>query len=527
MSSELASEFTPAGASLADVYAPDLLAFQTARYAKLRASFVDRFGSSPDFFARSPGRANIIGEHVDSSGYSVLPMAIDRDVVIAVKTLPSASGAVTVTLTNTDARFPEHTFNHEESGHVTIDSKVHEWSNYFKCGYKGVLEQLEVDGTLVAKPVGFYAMVDGTVPAGAGVSSSSAFVCCSALATLHANSGVLNKGALTNAAIQGERYAGVQCGGMDQSISIMAPAGSPLIIHFVPKLSADRIVFPKSKSAPVFVIANSLVVSNKHVTAPIHYNLRVVETRIAAAVLYKYMKGPALAADAKLLTLRDLQDTYLAAQNNPNGFTTGNEPVVLKALSALVEAGLSKSPYTREQAAAALDISVAELERRYIGVINIRADSFRLYLRAKHVYEEALRVFQFRDVCAQKPTHDASSAANNSLLHDLGALMDASQASCKDQFDCSCPELEELTTIARNAGAFGSRLTGAGWGGCTVSLVAEENVAAFVAKVKEEYYLKRWPEWKGDKEKEAALEDIIFSSKPSIGAAVVTNFAGL
>ncbi|KAI8588588.1 ribosomal protein S5 domain 2-type protein [Geranomyces variabilis] len=510
MSSGLASEFTPAGASLAD----------------LRASFVDRFGSPPDFFARSPGRANIIGEHVDSSGYSVLPMAIDRDVVIAVKTLPPALGAVTITLANTDVRFPEHTFKHEDSGHVTIDSKVHEWSNYFKCGYKGVLEQLAVDGTPVAKPVGFYAMVDGTVPAGAGVSSSSAFVCCSALATLHANSGVLNKGALTNAAIQGERYAGVQCGGMDQSISIMAPAGSPLIIHFVPKLSADRIVFPKSKSAPVFVIANTLVVSNKHVTAPIHYNLRVVETRIAAAVLYKYMKGPALAADAKLLALRDLQDTYLAAQNNPNGFTTGNEPAVLKALSALVEAGLSKSPYTREQAAAALDISVAELERRYIGAINIRADSFRLYLRAKHVYEEALRVFQFRDVCAQKPTHDASSAANNSLLHDLGALMDASQASCRDQFDCSCPELEELTTIARNAGAFGSRLTGAGWGGCTVSLVAEENVAAFVAKVKEEYYFKRWPEWKGDKEKEAALEDIIFSSKPSIGAAVVTNFAG-
>ncbi|TPX57610.1 galactokinase [Powellomyces hirtus] len=517
MSSDLSTEFPPSVASLVDVYPTDLLEFQTARYAQLRAAFEKRFGSAPDFYARSPGRVNLIGEHIDYAGYSVLPMAIDRDVVIAVKVVPTEGNSnAKVVLANTDARFPERSFEHEPEGHVSIDGKVHEWSNYFKCGYKGVFEQLASQNTSKNTPVSFYAMVDGTVPAGAGVSSSSAFVCCSALATLHANGGKLNKGALTNAAIQGERYAGVQCGGMDQSISIMAPVGSPLIIHFTPTLSAERIVFPESKSTPVFVIANTLVVADKHVTAPIHYNLRVVETRLAAAILYKYMNGPKRADDAKLLTLRDLQDTYLASKGNPAGFP-GNEQTVLKAMSALVEAGLTETPYTREQAAEALKITVEELERRYIGSINIRADTFSLYLRAKHVYEESLRVYQFRDVCAKKAPYSGD------LLNDLGSLMNDSQISCRAQFDCSCKEIDELTSIARKAGAFGSRLTGAGWGGCTVSLVAEENVAAFITKVKEDYYFKHWPQWKGDKDAEARMEDYIFASKPSIGAAVITN----
>ena len=54
--------------------------------------------------------------------------------------------------------------------------------------------------------------------------------------------------------------------------------------------------------------------------------------------------------------------------------------------------------------------------------------------------------------------------------------MRASHESCRDRYDCSCPELEDLISCAQKAGALGSRLTGAGWGGCSVHLLRSDEV---------------------------------------------------
>lgn len=66
------------------------------------------------------------------------------------------------------------------------------------------------------------------------------------------------------------------------------------------------------------------------------------------------------------------------------------------------------------------------------------ATVFKLYQRARHVYGEAARVLQFKAVCDSSPA-DA--------VAQLGDLMNRSHASCRDLYECSCPELDQLVDI--------------------------------------------------------------------------------
>lgn len=135
----------------------------------------------------------------------------------------------------------------------------------------------------------------------------------------------------------------------------------------------------------------------------------------------------------------------------------------------------------------------------------VEATHFQLYKRTRHVFTEALRVLEFREICLR----DAS--ASEQTLEALGRLMNESQNSCARLYECSCPELDQLTRLAREAGAYGSRLTGAGWGGCTVSLVAEKDVESFIQNISKSY-----PPYRGLSGEE--LHQVIFATKPSSGA---------
>lgn len=68
------------------------------------------------------------------------------------------------------------------------------------------------------------------------------------------------------------------------------------------------------------------------------------------------------------------------------------------------------------------------------------------------MFGEAQRVYDFKEACSLA---DAEKA-----LEQLGDLMNQSHASCRDLYDCSCADLDELTEICRQSGALGSRLTG-------------------------------------------------------------------
>ena len=121
---------------LADAY--DDAPAAAARLAALRARFEGAHGgggggsdAAPIVVARAPGRVNLIGEHIDYEGYSVLPMAIAQDTVVLARA-NATSGMLR--LANVDERYADAEFPADPQQEV--DRTAHSWANYFLCGYK-------------------------------------------------------------------------------------------------------------------------------------------------------------------------------------------------------------------------------------------------------------------------------------------------------------------------------------------------------------------------------------------------------
>lgn len=306
---------------------------------------------------------------------------------------------------------------------------------------------------------------------------------------------------------------------MDQSASVFSDRGSALYVSFKPTLSAKPVSFPHTDPELTFVIAQSFVAADKHVTAPVCYNLRVVECSLAAAYLAKAfnLKKP-LPEDSSPLkvSLRGFHDAFCEEREGKtdNSKTSLEEfQAQLQRLVQLTEDYLiQEEGYTREEICDLLDISVDELNQRFTSQFPVRAERFKLRQRALHVFNEAIRVGKFLTLLTSPP---AESGPTTQLLQDLGELMNATQTSCRDVYECSCPELDELCGLALGAGALGSRLTGAGWGGCSVHLVPKDKVDAVKQAWVDGYYKKKWPEITQER-----LDEAIVVSKPGSGSSV-------
>ncbi|KFX93723.1 hypothetical protein V490_04714 [Pseudogymnoascus sp. VKM F-3557] len=130
----------------------------------------------------------------------------------------------------------------------------------------------------------------------------------------------VNKVELTEIAIVAERSVGVNSGGMDQSASVLSLRGSALYVSFVPTLSARPVQFPSTNPKLTFLIAQSFVASEKHVTGPVCYNLCVVECSLAAAYLHALLnetKEPPLADSGPLgISLCGFYEAYFKKCNS-------------------------------------------------------------------------------------------------------------------------------------------------------------------------------------------------------------------
>jgi N-acetylgalactosamine kinase len=443
---------------------------KSERYQGLRAKFREHFKDDPLFLARAPGRVNLIGEHIDYCGYSVFPMAIEQDIVMAV--LPDNSGKITLVNSN-----PKYDGFHGEVKTFEITKDVPHWYKYVLCGIRGIKEQFS--GT---EANGFKALVDGTIPQSAGLSSSSALVCCAALAMLKANGWSMTKEQLSEVCAKCERHIGTEGGGMDQAISFTAKAGRAKLIEFNPLRTTD-VQLPIDSA---FVVSNSLAEMNKAATP--HFNIRVVECRIAAQILAQSQPGIHW---KEIRRLGELQAKL---------------GVSLDDMLSLVNSELHIEPYSKDEVCKILEVSPEELAETSLSSNTQNVEKFYLHQRARHVYGEAKRVLHFKAVCDEQPS-DA--------LAQLGELMNASHVSCRDLYECSHPDLDILVETCKENGAVGSRMTGAGWGGCAVSIVKSDSVLPLLTGVRDSYYTP-------NPARKAKVQEALFATTPGAGAAYYT-----
>ena len=139
-----------------------------------------------------------------------------------------------------------------------------------------------------------------------------------------------------------------------------------------------------------------------------------------------------------------------------------------RAAHELVDGGYADRRATCERAAGLLGVDllrdVDDLDAA-IDALRDHEDAERLIARTRHVVTENARVL------------DAVRALEHSDFTALGALMSASHASLRDDYQVSCVELDIAVESSMSAGALGARMMGGGFGGSAIALLASERVA--------------------------------------------------
>lgn len=347
-----------------------------------RETFRRLYGRDPEGVARAPGRVNLIGEHIDYSGGTVLPIAIGLSA--CAWGAAGAPGRLRVAST----RFPQAGFAERALPDPSRDP-ASPWADYVA----GAVAEAARAG---AAPEGLDVLVDSDVPAGSGLSSSAAIEVAS-LALAAGLAGVaLDPLDLARMARRAENeFVGVPCGLMDQAASACCRAGFALALDC------------SATAAPP-----------EH--APFPDDLAVVVAHCGVA------RGLAGSEYAKR---RAECDAALAFLNR-----------------------LARDEFA-ELCAVPID-AVRAAERDAPPEVRLATR------RARFAVEENARVGEFRRALAAGEPAKA------------GRLMDESHFGLRDLYEVSIPALDDLTAFARALdGALGSRLTGAGFGGCTATLV--------------------------------------------------------
>ena len=372
--------------------------------SKMKEMFFEVFGDNGGELRifKSPGRVNLIGEHVDYCGGPVMPGALTMNTTIIARKRTDK----VIKMKATDLDIVVETPISEAH---TLKDKL-KWGDY----QLGVAIELEKDGYEL---VGCDMLFDDEVPHGGGLSSSAAIEVSTALclATFaNEEKGIDKKIDMVEMALIGQRaehnFIGVKCGIMDQFASAMGKAENAIFLNCA---TLEYKHIPLNLSGSKLVITNTNV---KHSLGNSAYNERREQ------------------CEAGLNALK----TVLPDKNSLSEISIG-------------------------EFEANKDVITDDVVRR----------------RIKHVVYECDRVFK------------SAEALSNGDIETFGSLMCDSHDSLQFDYEVTCPELDFLSQEGRKyPGVVGIRMTGAGFGGCTVSIIKEENVSDFIEKMGAEYLKK-------------------------------------
>jgi len=250
----------------------------------LLRTYEETFGSRDGLrCARAPGRVNLIGEHTDYNGGFVMPMAVDRDVRVFFRA--TERGPVRL--------WSENYGQWDEFDLDSIERNDRQgWSNY----PRGVALALQ-DAGCTLQPI--EGLVYGDVPIGAGLSSSAALEVATARAFCAAAGVQLDSKELARLCQRAEnRFVGVNCGIMDQFVSIHAERERALLLDC---RSLEHELLPLDTSAVRVVVCNTMV---HHELGSSAYNERRARCEEAARMLNERVGG--------ISQLRDVTPEMLA-----------------------------------------------------------------------------------------------------------------------------------------------------------------------------------------------------------------------
>lgn len=362
----------------------------------LISSFNERFGDQPSLVMRSPGRVNLLGEHVDYNNGSVLPAAIDRAVYLAAA--PNDSGDVRLYAAdlNEEVIFKLVDLNHK-ADHK--GDSLPGWALY----PAGVAWALQEAGFEIQGLNGLYA---SDVPIGAGLSSSAAVEIGFAASWQTLGGWSSDRMTLAQLCQKAENeYVGVACGLMDQFASAHGVAGHALYFD-TRSLDWEPVPLP---AGTVLIVSDSGIRRSLSDSA---YNERRAACEQAVQILAQELPG--------IESLRDVSTDDFDQFSNLLPYDVGK--------------------------------------------------------RAAHVVHEMARV------------ESAVIALQAGDQERFGSLMFSGHASLRDLYQVSTPELDALVDIAKDLpGCIGARLTGAGFGGCTINLVSETESENFIQGLKDGY----------------------------------------